>query len=77
MDKWQVIGKQSMRFKNKFNVYHVYTCKQMTKIVVVRCDVSGYEYSSNIHEQFHETVMNIVPKMFLKYSCMNSFMRIS
>ena len=61
MDKWQVIGKQSMRFKDKFNVYHVYTCKQMTKIVVVRCDVSGYEYSSNIHEQFHETFMNIVP----------------
>ena len=50
-----------MRFKNKFNVYHVYTCKQMTKIVVIRCDVSGYKYSSNIHEQFHENFMNIVP----------------
>ena len=54
-----------MRFKNKFNVYHVYTCKQMTKNVVVRCDVSGYEYSSNIHEQFHENVMGIVHEMFL------------
>ena len=34
----------------------------MTKIVVVRCDISGYEYSSNIHEQFHENFMNIVLK---------------
>ena len=47
-----------MRFKNKFIVYHVYTCKQMTKIVVVHCDVSGCEYSSN---KFHETFKNIVP----------------
>ena len=50
-----------MRFMNKFNVHHIYTCKQMTKIVIVCCDVSGYEYSSNIYKQFHETFMNIVP----------------
>ena len=29
--------------------------------IVVRCEVSGYEYSSTIHEQFHENFMNIVP----------------